>query len=156
MCKGLHGLASSSGFSVFSNSHTAASSCICFYCSHRRHIWTMGGLNIVSWFVVIHFGSLVVHLGFSLISNSSTVSDQSKQTIYVKIPLCFLISYFRTRAVSFCFQSGLSISVFSCFPCVSVSGSVSFLCLFTFLSSLSVMCPYLSSSQCLLLLVLFR
>lgn len=123
--------------------NAAASSCICFYCSHRRHIWTMGGLNIVSWFVVIHFGSLVVHLGFSLISNASTVSDQSKQTIYVKIPLCFLISYFCTRAVSFCFQSGLSISVFSCYPCVSVSGSVSFVCFFSFLSSQSVMCPCL-------------
>lgn len=91
--------------------NAAPSSCICSYCSHCRHIWTMGGLNIVSWFVVIHFGSLVVHLGFSLISNSSAVSDQSKQTIYVKIPLFsdFILSYscsiflFSVRFINLCF-----------------------------------------------------
>lgn len=116
--------------------NAAPSSCICSYCSHCRHIWTMGGLNIVSWFVVIHFGSLVVHLAFSLISNSSTVSDQSKQTMFSDFILSYSCSIFlfSVRFINLC--------VFL-LSCVSVSGSVSFLCLFTFLSSQSVMCSCL-------------
>lgn len=111
--------------------NAAPSSCICSYCSHCRHIWTMGGLNIVSWFVVIHFGSLVVHLGFSLISNSSTVSDQSKQTMFSDFILSYSCSIFLFSvrfinlcfyllSLCFCFWFSL-ISVFVYFSVFSVS-----------------------------------